>query len=144
MNQISQIESLLSILLASFEMQINTLHVLGGHSMRPEIIHRTKQLIQALVKSIETIEHEFISEIEKDSEQVLSQSATLMKAIDEARKEVPEMEILGTVCSMVKSGHTNLTASLAREEQKVSKEVSGRFTLMKNRAQTILSTLEKM
>jgi hypothetical protein len=144
MNQISQIESLLSILLASFEMQINTLHVLGGHRMRPEIIHRTKQLIQALVKLIETIEHEFISEIEKDSEQALSQSATLMKAIDEARREVPEMEILGTVCGMVKSGHTNLTASLAQAEQKVSKEVSDRFTLMKNRAETILSTLEKM
>jgi hypothetical protein len=45
---------------------------------------------------------------------------------------------------MVKSGHTNLTASLAQAEQKVSKEVSDRFTLMKNRAETILSTLEKM
>lgn len=144
MNQISQIESLLSILLASFEMQINTLHVLGGHRMRPEIIHRTKQLIQALVKLIETIEHEFINEIEKDSEQVLSQSATLMKAIDEARREVPEMEILGTVCGIVKSGHAILTTSLAQEERKVSKEVSDRFTLMKNRAETILSTLEKM
>lgn len=58
MNTVYQIEALLSILLAALEMQINTLHFLGPHHLRPQRVSHTKQLIQALLNLIEKIEQE--------------------------------------------------------------------------------------
>ena len=144
MDHIRQIEALFSILLASFEMQINTLHVLGGHRMRSDIIHHTKQLVQALFNSIESIEREFTDEIEGEAEQVLGHSATLVNALAEARKEMPEMQVLKELCNVAKTGHGSFTASLAEEEQRVTAEVAERFALMKKRVCALLSRIEKM
>ncbi len=144
MNHIRQIESLFSILLASFETQINTLHVLSRHRTRSEIVHHTKILVQALVNSIETIEREFIDEIEEESEQVLGHSATLVSALARARIEMPEMPVLRKLCKVANTGHGSLTTSLAEEERRVTAEVAERFALMKERVKTLLSQLEKM
>ena len=70
MDHILQIERLFAILLASFEAQINTLNVLDGHRMRSEIVQHTKRLIEALSKSIESIELEFINGIEGQTEEI--------------------------------------------------------------------------
>lgn len=144
MDHIRQIEALFSILLASFEMQINTLHVLGGHRKRSNIIHHTKQLVQALFNSIESIEHEFTNEIEGEAEQVLDNSATLVNALVKTSEAMPEMQALKELCSVARTGHGNLTASLAEEEQHLTTEVAEHFALMKERVRILLSRIETM
>ena len=144
MKNINRIESLFSILSASFEMEINTLHVLGEHQMRPEIIKHTKQLIYAFFNSIENIERELTDEIEGEAEQMLDHSAMLLNAVVEARKELPEMKAFEDICTMAKVGHGRLTASLAEEEQKETAEVAKRFLLMKKRVSVLVSQVEEM
>ena len=144
MDHILQIERLFAILLASFEAQINTLNVLDGHRMRSEIVQHTKRLIEALSKSIESIELEFINGIEGQTEEMLGMSATLMKAVSEAKEEMPEMEFLDEVCAVAKTSHGSLTASLSKEEQRVTQEILQHFTLMKKRVSALLSRIEKM
>lgn len=144
MNHIRQIEVLLSIVITSVEMQINTLHVLGGHRMRSEILHHTKQLVQALLSSIESVEREFTNEIEGKAEEVLGHSATLVNALAEARKEMPEMQILKELCNVAKTGHSKFTTSLAKEEERVTAEVIAHFALMKKRVHVLLCNIEKI
>lgn len=86
MDHIRQMEALFSIFLASFEMQINTLHVLKGHRIRSDIINHTKKLVQALLRTIESIESEFTSEIEGEAEVTLGQSALLVSTLAKAKK----------------------------------------------------------
>lgn len=144
MNHLLQIERLFAILLALFEAQINTLNVLGGHRMRSEIVQHTKRLVEALSKSIESIELEFINGVEGQTEEMLGLSATLMKAVSEAKDEMPEMEFLEEICSVAKTSHGSLTASLSKEEQRVTQEILQRFTVMKKRVSALLSRIEKM
>lgn len=144
MNHLLQIERLFAIPLASFEVQINTLNVLHEHRMRSEILQHTKRLVEALSKSIESIELEFINGIEGETEQMLGQSATLVKVVSEAKEEMPDMEFLDKICTVAKTSHGSLTASLSKEEQRLTQEVLQRFTVMKKRVSALLSTIEKM
>lgn len=144
MNQILQVEALLSILLKSFEVQVNTLHVLGRHQVRSNIAHHTMKLVEAVLNHIEKVEREFISEIEKQAEQILGESATLVNVLDEVRKDIPGVPALKELCSMVQVGHGNLTASLSKQEHEVIEEVVDRLAVMRVGFSTLLTSLEKM
>lgn len=144
MNHIRQIEVLFSIILASFELQISTLHIFGGHRMRPEIIHRIKQLVQGLFSFIENTERELNDEIEGGVEQVLGHSAKLINSLDDARKEIPELQDLKEICKMAKSKHHSFTSLLAKEEQRMTEEVTERFAVMKKRVRELLSSIDRL
>jgi hypothetical protein len=144
MDYVRQIEALVSIIIQSFEMQINTLKVFGGHRMRSDIVHHNMQLVQALLVSIESIERELTDEIEGEAEQVLGHSATFVNVLHEAKKEMPEIQVLKQLCNEAKNSHGCFTASLAKEEERITSELSGRFDLMKKRVRALLSRLEQM
>ncbi len=144
MDHIGQIESLIAILSASFEAQIQTIHILGKHRMRSDIVHCMRQLVQALINFIETTEQEFVAEIEYEAEQVLGHSATLVTAIAEARKELPQMAILDELFKISKSGHSGFTISLAQEEQTATAEIAARFTHIKKCARAFLGRIENL
>lgn len=142
MDSIRQIETLVAILLASFDAQIQSIQFLGRHQMRSMLIHHTKTLIEALLRSIENIEHQFVEQVENDAEQALGQSATLAKAITEAKDEMPEVKILQELAQIAKRGHRSLTSSLAEGEKEVTDELVGRFTKMKDKIKALLSRIE--
>ncbi|MDQ5957097.1 MAG: hypothetical protein QG614_71 [Patescibacteria group bacterium] len=144
MDPIRQIETLVAILLASFDTQIQLIQFLGRHQMRSALVHHTKTLIEALLRSIENIERQFMEEVESEAEQVLGQSATLAKAITEAKDEMPEVEMLQELAQIAKSGHRSLTSSLAEGEKEVTDELVGRFTKMKDKIKTLLSRIEDL
>ena len=142
MDPIRQIETLVALLLASFDTQIQSIQFLGRHHMRSMLIHHTKTLIEALLRSIENIERQFVEEVENEAEQVLGQSATLAKAITEAKDEMPEVKMLQELAQIAKSGHRSLTSSLSEGEKEVTDELVGRFTKMKDKIKTLLSRIE--
>lgn len=97
-----------------------------------------------MFNSIENIEREFTDEIEGEAEQELGYSATLVNALVEARKEMPEMQVLKELCNVAKTGHGSFTATLAKEEQRMTAEVAERFALMKKLISVLLSRIDKM
>jgi chaperonin cofactor prefoldin len=142
MEHIRQIEALVAILLVSFETQIQSIQLLNRHQMRPMLIHHTKTLIEALLRSIEDIEHQFVEQVESNAEQLLGQSATLAKTISEAKDEMPEVEVLQELAKIAKSSHRSLTSSLAEGEKEVTEEMTDRFTKMKNKIKALLLQIE--
>jgi hypothetical protein len=144
MDPIRQIETLVAILLASFDTQIQSIQFLGRHQMRSMLIHHTKTLIEALLRSIENIERQFVEEVESEAEQVLGQSATLAKAITEAKDEMPEVKMLQELAHIAKSGHRSLTSSLAEGEKEVTDELVGKFTKMKDKIKSLLSRIDNL
>lgn len=144
MDPIRQIETLVAILLASFDTQIQSIQFLGRHQMRSMLIHHTKTLVEALLRSIENIEHQFVEQVESEAEQVLGHSATLAKAITEAKDEMPEVEMLQELAHIAKSGHRSLTSSLAEGEKEVTDELVGKFTKMKDKVKSLLSRIDNL
>ena len=144
MDPIRQIETLVALLLASLDTQIQSIQFLGRHQMRSMLIHHTKTLIEALLRSIENIERQFVEEVENEAEQVLEQSATLAKAIAEAKDEMPELKMLQELAQIAKSSHRSLTSSLAEGEKEVTDELVGRFTNMKNNIKSLLVRVDAL
>ncbi|MDQ5949144.1 MAG: hypothetical protein QG614_66 [Patescibacteria group bacterium] len=144
MNTVYQIEALLSILLAALEMQINTLHFLGPHHLRPQRVSHTKQLIQALLNLIEKIEQELILETELESEEVIGDSVSLMNILAEAKKEVPNLKSFEKLSKEYGGIHASLTALLAAEEQNITAKVAERFAKMQESVRELLFRIDKM
>jgi hypothetical protein len=112
--------------------------------MRSMLIHHTKTLVEALLRSIENIEHQFVEQVESEAEQVLGHSATLAKAITEAKDEMPEVEMLQELAQIAKSSHRSLTSSLAEGEKEVTDELVGKFTKMKDKVKSLLLRIENL
>lgn len=144
MDPIRQIETLVAILLASFDTQIQSIQFLGRHQMRSMLIHHTKTLIGALLRSVETIEHQFNEKIEAENEQVLQYSATLAKEITEVKNEMPELEMLQELAKIAKRSHRSLTSSLAEEEKEMTSEMTLRFAKIKEKIKLLLLQTENL
>lgn len=144
MEQIKIIESLVSILFATFEAQIQTIQFLGSNRMRPTVVHHTKTMIQALVKNLESIETQFITEIENEAEEALQESASTAKAITEVKDAMPEMELLQQLSKVAKVGHRSFTSTLSEGEIQMKNEVWMRLGELKKSASALLAQVEKL
>jgi len=144
MTYIQQIEALLAIMLTLFETQIKTINILGPHAMRPVIVEHTEQLAQALMSYIELIEQQFIKKVEKEVEQVLEQSASMVKVLTNAKEEMPEMKMLHELFTTAQANHGNITNTLSEEEERVTAAMIARFAMMKSRISTLLAVVRNM
>ncbi len=143
MDHIRQIEILVAILEASLEAQMQTVQVMGRQRISSEIVQLTKQLAEALLRSIEAMENQYISEIEECDEMIMNHSAYLVRTINEAKTEMPDEPILMELSSVAKNGHRKLVGILGAEEEKSTCEVIRRFSKMKSWAQEFIARLER-
>ena len=144
MEQIKIIEALASILFQTFEAQVQTIHLLGPNRMRPTVVHHTKTMIEALVKTLESIETQFIADIEEEAEEALKESASTAKVIMEIKDAMPEMELLQEFSKMAKVGHRSFTSTLSQGEIEMTSEVRARLGKLKKSASTLLTQVTNM
>jgi len=144
MDHIRQIEALFSILMKSLELQISTLPVTGSRWTNSDGVNNIKQLLETLLISIESIEREANDGIERDTQQVLGYSASLVKSLGEVRKTMPEIQALKELCDVTQAAHSRVTVLLTDAEQKAKVELDHRYASMKNRVEELLSRIEKM
>jgi hypothetical protein len=136
MNPINQVEVLVSITLASFEEQVGTIILLGQHGYRAQLIYRLTSLASSLLKTIETMEREFVETIEEGAEKMLSDSATTLEVLVQAKKA--DVPIPGELMQIVKRGHRSFTARLAEKEDEETSAASKRFSVMKKKIDSFL------
>ncbi len=144
MEQLRHIEMLVSILLASFELQIQSIRILHDHKMRAGLTQHSKQLVQVAAKAVEKIENQFIREIEKTAEQVLGQSASAIDALEKGKVYTTDAQTLRKISALVKEGHGELTTQLAEEEKKLVAEVRQRIAQLKKRINETLIRIGRM
>jgi hypothetical protein len=140
MNLVSHLETLVSISLASFEDQVGAILFLEQSRIRFELINRLKIMPNFLLKTVTSIEREFVETIEEGAEEILSHSATMMRALAEAKRN--DAAIPDELVKLPKSSHSELTATLATAEKRETTEVSQRFAVMMKKIEVFLERLE--
>ena len=130
--------------LAAYQMQANTMQLLGVGSMRSSIIDNNKKLLYLLLTTIEKIEENLIFETEMQSEEMLSYSADMVDGVGKAIENAPKTLNLKEVLKVASVGHRNFTASLAEEEEVNVKEIIRQFSLMKNDVKRYIKVFESM
>ena len=127
MSDIFNLKAVLSIALASFEMQACTVQLLRADSTRSNIIKYNKELLEFLLKTIEEIERKTIAEIEKETEETLGYSAEIAKS----HKDIIP-------------AHVRFTKFLAEEEDAEARVISAQCLFMKNEIKKRLQIFASM
>ena len=141
MDAISQLETMFAFLLASFNLQVGAIHFLD-RSTRPQFLSEMKQLTCALEREIEAIESVFVAQVENESERILDMSASLVHAVDGAKKA--DRSISEKIPRMVGEIHKNLTSSLSLQEQKSTDRIRSRFDEMKQKVSLLRIKIDNL
>lgn len=142
MDTIARLEMFLKILLASLDVQIQTLSLLGQHRFRADLICHLKKLATTLFASLEKLECELLTEIEGKAEHILQTSASLIHALDAAMAaHIPLSQEMPRVA---RENHKSLTSKLAASEEKRTAEVIARLAPLKQKVAVLLVRIENL
>jgi hypothetical protein len=143
MDNLKQIETLVSLNLATLSLQLVTHEVYGRNRLQADIVHQAKKLLGLQIQLINQIEMEFITEVESWAEKQLSQSAATLKSAkslngDEKNQDFDNM-ILG-----FKNTHQQIVSELSDIELSLESRISERFVRMRDEAEEILERFCKL
>lgn len=142
MNTLSQVEKLVSIILASFEVQFASIHLLNRHRFRPRLVYELQSIVFSLLKTIETMEGEFLEAIEEESEEMLGDSANTVNILAAVKRQ--ETSIPEELFRFAKKNHLSFTTSLAEAEEREEKRTIQRFAAIKREIRSILARVENL
>lgn len=142
MNPIPLVETLVNLCLEAIEMNIATLHHLGHHRDRAEIINNLKRMVGYLHEVVNNTKEKLFEDIEKHVDLIMGVSENLMNDINDMRHTVDGDSHLEELTQKLATEHGKLTKRLGVLENKTSQEVSLRFKALNDRIESVLSTLD--
>lgn len=142
MNPVNLTETLVKVCLESIEMNIATLHHLGPHRDRAQIIRDLKRLVLYLREIVNNTKGELFQDIEKNVDLMLSISENLKSDINDICHTVDDAHDFEELARKMATEHEKLTKKLGVLENKTSQEVSERFKVLNDRMESILSILD--
>lgn len=142
MNPIPLVETLVNLCLEAIEMNIATLHHLGPHRDRVQIINNLKRMVGYLREVVNHTKEELFEDIEKHVDLIMGVSENLMNDINGVRHTIDGDSHFEELTQKLATEHGKLTKRLGVLENKTSQEVSLRFKALNDRMENVLSTLD--
>jgi iron-sulfur cluster repair protein YtfE (RIC family) len=129
---------------ASFEIQFQSLCLLGSHRQRGEILMKTKSVATSLLKTLEAMEQEVIDVLQDSKTEELRETTECMEMINIAREHFPKDSLLSEVSKLLKNNQPHIVSTLGKEEEVKTKIITQRFSEMKKKVNHLLSRINDL
>lgn len=145
MDYVRFVESLVAIHVATLETQIQSIRFFSQRQFPAALAHQTKVLAEALLRSLETVELQFIEEIESECEGLLGKFVEFTGILQTVGDTMdPATGGPRRIAEIAKKGRRSLTSTLSEEEIRLTSDVTERFKKMKGRVAALIKQIDSL
>jgi hypothetical protein len=146
MDYIRFVENLVAIHVATLETQIQSIKMFSRPRFPTALAEQTKMLAGALLRSLETIEQQFVEDVEQESEGILGKFVEFTRTLETVGENLAHdaPEASRRLAEIAKKGHRSLTSALSQEEIKLTSDIAERFKKMKEKVGTLIKQLDSL
>lgn len=137
-------EKFTQLQIASFEVQFQTLYLLGSHRQRGELLMKMKSVVMSSLKTLEEMEIEIVEALQNFKTEELEETTEKMNMLNLAHTQFPQDPVLSHISEVVKNNHPHIVSSLGKEEEDKTKEITQRFLEMKKNLNHLLSRIDDL
>lgn len=146
MNYVRFVENLVAIHVATLETQIQSIRMFSRPRFPTALAEQTKMLAGALLRSLETIEQQFVEDVEKESDGILGGFVEITRTLETVGETLAHdaPEASRRLAEIARKGHHSLTSALSQEEIRLTSDIAERFKKMKGKVDSLIRQIDNL